>query len=129
MPHGARICNFAEFTTPTQSSIAESSMDMNDTYTVEDFRHDISVGAGQRTNVGQHHKYFILSDGALLSYESAVEERAQIESAIVEGMDMGCPQEVAQWLVIGCEANFDDQDLKCCHSNEVIKWGKIEVTK
>ena len=101
---------------------------MNDTYTVEDFRHDISVGAGQRTNVGQHHKYFVMSDGETLSFQSAVEERKLIESAITERATGELHGDV-QWLVIGCEANFDDQDLKCCHSDEVIKWGKIEVTK
>lgn len=100
---------------------------MSNEYTVEDFRHDIDVGAGQRTNVGQHHKYFVLSDGATLSYEAAVDERKQIEAAIVRGFF--CGAESLQWLVIGCEANFDDQELKCCHTDEVIKWGKIEVTK
>lgn len=100
---------------------------MSDAYTVEDFRRDIDVGEGQRTNVGQHYKYFILADGALLSYESAEDERKQIEAAIVEGI--GGSEESVQWLVIGCEANFDDQQLKCAHSDEVIKWGKIKVKK
>ena len=89
---------------------------MSEPYTLEDFDRDIKLPS---TTVGLYPKYFVLADGSALSYEAAKEEYRQIKEAIVERAGGELHGDV-QWLVVGCEANMEDETLVCAHFNEKI---------
>ena len=63
---------------------------------------------------GGYPLYFITSDGAALSFESAREEFYQICYSIRTGINDG-------WRVIAVETNYEDPALFCDHSGEKIE--------
>jgi hypothetical protein len=80
-------------------------------YTISDFRRDIRQ---PYTWPGCYPRYFVTSDGAALSFKAAREQRRNILESIRDDMDDG-------WHVIGCDVNWEDQDLICDHTGERIE--------
>jgi len=109
-------CNFAGVTTQHAALCCRKENAMSEPYTLEDFDRDIKLPL---TTVGLYGKYFVLADGAALSYEAAKEEYRLIKEAIVERAGGELHGDV-QWLVVGCEANMEDDTLVCCHTNDKI---------
>jgi hypothetical protein len=58
--------------------------------------------------------YFVTADGGVLSEEAARERRTEILDAIVE---IGTN---TQWEVVGCEINYEDPNLRCDHTGDLI---------
>jgi len=80
-------------------------------YKYEKFLEDLN--SGKYAN-GGYPKYFITSDGEALSYDSAKKNQKRIVEAIKEASSDG-------WMVIGCEINWEDNDLYCCDTNVKIE--------
>lgn len=63
---------------------------------------------------GGYPVYFITSDCAVLSFQSAKENAKLICDSIREHSTDG-------WRVIACEVNWEDTTLVCCHSGKPIE--------
>ena len=81
--------------------------------TVSDFRKAIRAGAYAWP--GGYPVYFITADGAALSFDAAKEERRQIIRAI------GHNESFSGWKVVGSDINWEDNDLRCDHTGELIE--------
>lgn len=82
-----------------------------DIKTVADFK--ATLRHGRYTNSG-YPLYFITMDGAALSFETARNEFRQIAYSIANQLNDG-------WLIIGCDINYEDTDLRCEHSGKLIE--------
>lgn len=91
------------------------------TYTVEQFRKDLEAPYAWP---GGYPRYFVMSDGEAMSFEGAKENQAQIETAITE-------RSRDTWRVEGCDINWEDPDLFCCHTGKRIEsaYAEDEVKK
>jgi hypothetical protein len=72
-----------------------------------------TLRAGQYAWPGGYPLYFICDDGAALSFDSVKDNLAQVICAIRHGLRDG-------WRVIGCEINYEDNELTCEHSGKPI---------
>jgi hypothetical protein len=72
-----------------------------------------TLRAGQYAWPGGYPLYFICDDGAAISFDSVKENLAQVIYAIQHGLRDG-------WRVVGCEINYEDDDLVCEHSGKPI---------
>lgn len=83
--------------------------------------HHISIGAQLRASLragpnawpGGYPLFFITSDGSPLSFQSVRENLSAVLWAIRHRCDNG-------WRVVGCDVNWEDEDLACAHSGEQI---------
>ena len=73
-----------------------------------------TLRAGPYAWPGGYPMYLITSDGGALSFKSAREEFHQIAWDWMNLTASG-------WKVVGCEINYEDQDLRCDHSGELIE--------
>ncbi len=73
-----------------------------------------TLNAGPYAWPGGYPLYFITSDGAALSFESAKEEAKQICASIRDNSRDG-------WQVVSCEINWENADLFCDHSGKRIE--------
>ena len=64
---------------------------------------------------GGYPMFFVTADGAALSYKAAQEEKGQIVSALLHG------QRQSGWYVEGCDVNWEDTELTCDHTGELIE--------
>ena len=80
--------------------------------TGKDFRETIRAGA--YTWPGGYPLFFITSDGAALSFESAKENAHRIIGSIRSRSRDG-------WRVVACAVNWEDIDLYCDHSGKPIE--------
>lgn len=80
--------------------------------TIRDFQK--ALAQGPYAFPGGYPVYFITADGGVLSHESAVEEKADIEEAI------HTDDRASGWRVVAMEINYEDSDLYCDHSGERI---------
>lgn len=62
---------------------------------------------------GGYPLYFVTSDGATLSWDAVRENKRQILSAIAHNLNDG-------WRIIGVDINWEDSDLICDHTGEMI---------
>ncbi len=69
---------------------------------------------GPYTFPGCYPLYFITDDGCALSFETVRAEFGRIASSMREGSRDG-------WRVIGCDVNWEDDDLRCEHSGDKIE--------
>ena len=69
---------------------------------------------GPYTWPGGYPLFFITSDGDALSFDSVRENYREISQAIRSHSNCG-------WRVVGCDANWEDSNLYCAHSNEKIE--------
>jgi hypothetical protein len=81
------------------------------TYNIENFRADL---AEPYAWPGCYPRYFITKDGAALSYNAARNNASLIESSIAEDCNDG-------WQVVGCDVNWEDSQLYCDHTGELIE--------
>lgn len=72
-----------------------------------------TLRAGRFTSLGGYPLYFITSDGAALSFESARENLSQVIRSIRDKSDDG-------WRIVACDINYEDNELMCDHSGEPI---------
>jgi len=80
--------------------------------TVEDF--DKALDNGPFAWPGGYPMYFLCADGAALSFDAALENADLIRGAIAEKDNTG------GWRVVGCDINWEDQDLFCAHTGKQI---------
>lgn len=80
--------------------------------TISDFRKAIRAGAWAWP--GGYPKFFITSDGGALCFEAAKEQRRCILEAIASDARDG-------WRVVAVEINWEDSELVCDHSGELIE--------
>jgi hypothetical protein len=64
---------------------------------------------------GGYPLYFVTSDGAALSFEVVRSEFRQVAAAIADDDTCG------GWRVIACDVNWEDTDLHCEHSGDLIE--------
>jgi hypothetical protein len=80
-------------------------------YTIQQLRQDLE---NPYAWPGGYPRFFITHDGEALSFKSAKENQPLIETAIAELSNDG-------WRVIACEINWEDSDLYCCDSGDLIE--------
>jgi hypothetical protein len=80
-------------------------------YTIDQFKSDL---LSPYAWPGGYPRYFVTSDGAALSYKSALENQHLIIDSIENQFNDG-------WQVIGCDINWEDSELYCDHSSELIE--------
>jgi ribosomal protein L24E len=78
---------------------------------ISDFRRAMRTGAYAWP--GGYPLYFVMSDGAALSFAAAKAERRLILEAIRD-----C--DASDWRVVGMDVNWEDSDLYCAHTGERI---------
>lgn len=81
-------------------------------YKHEQFLKDLEAGA--YAFPGGYPRFFITHDGEALSFESAKKNQKLIVDAIKDNDKSG-------WLVIGCDINWEDQNLRCADTNKPIE--------
>lgn len=64
---------------------------------------------------GGYPLYFIAADGEALSFKAVQENQAPVIEA------MNNPGTDKQWEVIGYQINWEDENLYCAHSNDLIE--------
>lgn len=69
---------------------------------------------------GGYPRYFVTSDGAALSFKAADQESGAITDSIERRLDDG-------WQVIGCDINWEDAELFCDHTGEIIESAYAEA--
>ena len=72
-----------------------------------------TLRAGPYAWPGGYQMYFITSDGAALSFESARAEFRQCAYALRHRLNDG-------WRIVACDINYEDGELYCDHSGERI---------
>ena len=80
-------------------------------YTSEQFTADL---ANPYAWPGGYPRYFVTSDGAVLSFKSAKENAGLIVVSIDDNANDG-------WQVVGCDINWEDPELYCDDSGERIE--------
>lgn len=91
-------------------------MKSNHIYTKAEFEYDLT---SPTVVYGGYTFYFVMNDGQAMSYEAAKENKKLICAAIDERA-AGELHGDTQWLVRGKEINWEDNNLRCCHTNEII---------
>lgn len=93
--------------------------------TIHDFIGSLRDGA--YTGLGGYPKYWITEDGDILSHRACLENALAIGRAI-RGDSKRADVDPArfyssepQWRVIGCDVNWEDPDLMCDDSGELIQ--------
>lgn len=82
------------------------------TYSIADFRRDTRIG--KFVWPGGYPRYFICDDGEPMSFESAKKNRRLILESIRDGENDG-------WRIVGCDVNWEDENLICSASGERIE--------
>lgn len=85
---------------------------MSKDMTVAEFR--AALKEGRYTSVGSYPKFFLTSDGGVLSFKTAKEEQEEIEDAIRSKSRNG-------WRVVAVDVNWEDPELYDDHSGERIE--------
>ena len=80
--------------------------------TISEFRSALRYG--QYAWPGCYPKYFITSDGAALSFDSARKNIRLILDSIHNDINDG-------WKIVAVEINYEDNELVCDHSSEIIE--------
>jgi hypothetical protein len=81
-------------------------------YTAEQFLADLQEPYAWP---GGYPRYFVCGDGEALSFAAAKEYQEMIVEAI------NWNDRHSSWLVVGCDINWEDNDLYCAHTNEKIQ--------
>jgi hypothetical protein len=85
---------------------------MSQGYTVRDLMRDLREG--RYTSIGSYPKFFLTSEGGVLSVDSVRENIWQIARATRDGSSDG-------WEIVACAVNWEDPDLYCEESGERIE--------
>jgi hypothetical protein len=75
------------------------------------------IAAGGYSTPGMYPLYFILADGDVMAFETAKNNEPWVLEAIAEREDYP----TGQWLVVGCEVNWEDPELYCSHEGTRIE--------
>ena len=81
-------------------------------FTVADF--NAALASGPYAWPGCYPLFFVTDDGEALSFDSASAEADLIRDSIASNSRDG-------WHVVAVEVNWEDEDLRCAHSGEVIE--------
>jgi hypothetical protein len=73
-----------------------------------------SVRGGRYTSLGSYPKFWLTSDGSVLSYQAVRENVGRIARAIRDDTRDG-------WKVVGCDVNWEDADLFCDDTGQRIE--------
>lgn len=85
--------------------------------TIADFR--AAMRGGPYAWPGGYPRYFALSDGDVLSFAAARDNRRKILEALVAYRSMN-ESERSGWRPVGIEINWEDNDMICAHSGDQI---------
>jgi hypothetical protein len=85
---------------------------MTTAFSISDFRR--AMRNGKYAWPGGYPLYFVMSDGAALSFEAARENRRAILEAIHNKDGSG-------WRVVAVDVNWEDDELRCEHTGERIE--------
>ncbi len=83
----------------------------------------VSLREGKYTSVGSYPKYYVCSDGGVLSHRAVLENIWQIGRSMRELRGRSHHKgagELRQWRIIGIEVNYEDPELFCDDTNERI---------
>ncbi len=80
-----------------------------------------SLKEGRYTSLGCYPKFYLTSDGGVLSHESVNDNWARIVRAIVRDEKDG-------WQIVGVDVNWEDADLYCDDTGERIPSAYAEDT-
>lgn len=72
-----------------------------------------TIRRGSYTEYGSYPLYFITSDGVAVSFESVKQNFKSVVDSIKNQINDG-------WRVVGCDVNYEDDDLYCNHSGKKI---------
>jgi len=72
-----------------------------------------TLRAGACSDVGGYPLYFIASDGEALSFEAVRDNLRDVLDSIAHRSNDG-------WRVVGCDINYEDDDLTCSHTGKRI---------
>jgi len=86
-------------------------------YTIDQFQADLDQPYAWP---GGYPRYFITSDGAALSFKSALHNSQIIIDSIRENSNDG-------WQVVACEVNWEDSLLFCDDTGELIECAYSEA--
>lgn len=86
-------------------------------FNISDFRKAIRAGAYAWP--GGYPLYFVMADCEALSFEAAKENKREILTALRDNANNNFPDK--QWLIIGIDINYEDNELYCSHSNKKIE--------
>lgn len=105
--HDTRDTNWSS--NPLRANFSRTHATIN---TVADLK--ATLRAGAYAWPGGYPMYLITSDGAALSFTAARDEFHQIAWSIQHKVNDG-------WRVVGCDINYEDNDLFCDHTGEPIE--------
>ena len=105
--HDTRMANWSSRPIRTNYKLHHRSID-----SVADLK--ATLRAGAYAWPGGYPLFFITSDGAALSFDSARENLPQVIWSIANGVNDG-------WRVVACDINYEDGDLTCDHSGKQIE--------
>jgi hypothetical protein len=80
-----------------------------------------TIREGKYASVGSYPKYWITSDGGILSYEAIRENLKQICRCTHEMANGRKTSENRQWAIVACEVNWEDPELFCDHTGNRIE--------
>lgn len=86
---------------------------MPDIKTAADF--DAALSAGKYAWPGGYPCFFLCADGETLSFEAAQENAELVRAAIAN------PGTDSQWEIVAVDVNWEDEDMRCAHSNAPIE--------
>ena len=84
---------------------------------ISDYR--AAIRSGQWAWPGGYPLYFITADGAALSFEAAKAERRYILGSIRDYAPDA--RNTDGWRIVAMEVNWEDADLTCDHTGELIE--------
>ena len=87
-------------------------------YTVHDLIRD--VRGGPFTSIGSYPAYFLAADGETLSHAAVKANLWQIARATRDTRP-GCGFLSSQWVIIGAEINWENEDLYCAQTGKKIE--------
>lgn len=74
-----------------------------------------TLRAGPYAWPGGYPMYFVMGDGESMSFEAARAEYRQLARAM-----RNKDRHNDGWLVVGCDINYEDNDMVCCHTGKKI---------
>lgn len=74
-----------------------------------------TLRAGPYTWPGGYPLFFIMADGEAMAFDAVKQELREILPAFASH------DRHDSWRVVACEINYEDSDLQCCHTGELIE--------
>lgn len=87
------------------------------TYTISDFRRDVRQPYAWP---GGYPRYFVLADGGAIAFSTLRGPDGRfVRREMLEALARN--ERSDQWRPVGCEVNWEDNNLRCDHTGAVIE--------